>query len=136
VERPIADHGLQRGRSSDLRPLLPSGQTHTISLMLTQVRDAVSGTLQLDGPATETTPVYAGPVSGPIQLAGALVLQGTLTGQFATGLIIAGPTLFDWSTAIDTSGVSMAGHFTQVTGGGFSIPMRVSYSLALAKTGR
>jgi hypothetical protein len=104
--------------------------------MLTQVGDAASGTLQFDAPAIATTPMYAGPVSGPIQLAGALVLQGTLTWQFANGLVIAGPTLFDWSTAIDTSGVSMAGHFTQVTYGGFFIPMRVSYSLALAKTGR
>jgi hypothetical protein len=114
----------------------PNGQTHTISLTLNQVRDAASGTLQLDTLATATTPMYTGPVSGPIQLAGSLVLQGTLTGQFANGPVFAGPTLFDWSTAIDTSGVSMAGHFTQITDAGFFFPTRVSYSLALAKTGR
>jgi hypothetical protein len=79
--------------------------------------------------------MYAGAVSGPIELAGSLVLQGMLTGQLANGPVSTGPTLFDWSTAIDTSGVSMAGHYTEITAGLF-FPTRVSYSLALAKTAR
>ena len=113
------------------------GQIRTMVLTLNQVRDAASGALQLDGPATPTAPAAAGPVSGPIQLAGSLVLQGALTNQFADGLVIAGPTLFDWSTAIDASGVSMAGHFTTIiTGVSFFFPTRVSYALTLTKTGR
>lgn len=114
----------------------PNGQMHTISLTLSQARDVASGTLQLDAPGTATTLTYTGPVSGAIQLAGSLVLQGTLTGRFSDGLVIPGPTLFDWSTIVDTSGTSIVGQFTQITAAGFIFPLRVSSSLVVTKAGR
>ena len=114
----------------------PNWQMHTMSLTLNQVRDVVSGTLQFDAPATTTTAMYVGLVSGPIQLTGELVLQGTLTGQLSNAPAFAGPTLFDWSTTIDTSATSMVGHFTRISDAGPFFPTRVSYSVALTKAAR
>lgn len=116
----------------------PNGQLHSIALTLTQARDRASGTLQIDAPTTGSTPTYTGAVAGPIQLDGSLVLQGTLTGRFLLNgqpQTIEGPTLFDWSTTVESPG-AMNGHFTSVTSAGFFFPTRVSYDVALTRAGR
>jgi len=114
----------------------PTGQIHAIAATLSQTRDTVAGTVQFDAPGTATSPMYIGSVSGPIQLAGSLVLQGTLTRQLPNGDVSVGPTLFDWSTPLDTTGIYMTGHFTQITDAGLFFPTRVSYSLVMTKAGR
>ncbi len=117
----------------------PGGLTNAMTLTLTQARDIVSGTLTfVDQPPGTIASTIAGLVSGPIQLAGGLVLQGNLTRLFADGSTDRGPTLFDWSTIVNPAGSSMTGHFTQIFQASLSgqLPIRVQSNIVLSRTSR